>query len=170
MAFSTYSFGFSDLQANRAGELSAEQRYNLRDYIDGQQHTFLTHLIGIGIYCMMFVIVMLTTLYYKSVRDDLFLVVLMIALLVGALTVPYSVRQVMDSYQTVSNYRNNTVEQVSGECRLYAAHHNQGYLLVTFAGSAPLIISTADDNPLPSPGKRYIAYSIGDILLSFELA
>ncbi|TVR24334.1 MAG: hypothetical protein EA396_01605 [Anaerolineaceae bacterium] len=170
MTFSTYSFGLSDLQANRNGELSAQQHYTLRDYIDGQQHTFLTHLIGIGIYCAMFVVVMLTTLYYKSMRDDLFLAVLIIALLVGVLTVPYSVRQAMDSYQTVSNYRNNTVDQVTGVCHLYAAHHQEGYLLVTFADSTPLIISTLDDALLPAPGKRYTAYSIGDILLSFELA
>ncbi len=171
MSFTTDLFEATDLQANQRGEISLQQRHNLQTYIDTQGAVFIGYLTAIGSYWLIFLGIVMGMFYQPIASAYNTPIMLMTCALVGVLTLPHATRQLMMTYQTLQNYRDNQVSYLYGICKIQQMrNHPQRYIVTFTGGQAVFVVDEPHIRKALKPGQMYHVYFIGGVLLSFRPA
>ena len=165
------SFDQTDLHFNHHGSLSERQRQQLEDYIDVQGGVFMWNLLIVGSHVFS-VSALALTFFNGDVTDlgpDLFVMLVMIAIVIGVIVIPYSLQQVWRSFVILQHYRENRVEHVHGVCQVRYIPQDKTLTCIRFGDVEPRFILDADEIKVQS-GLSYDVYYLGDVLLAFERA
>lgn len=169
----------SDVLANRQGMLSQRQREDLSDYVQAQGNLFTWHVIIVGSFALaVTVLIVLVEGNAPAWLDqNMFVLLMMLWLVTAVMTLPYSLHQVMHTYGVLQQYRQNSVDQISGLCLVQPLRPEDERLLVRIVNeegtSAQFTLTrtryTHFQHTLQA-GRTVHVYYLADVLLAVEAA
>jgi hypothetical protein len=160
------SFSSADITANRQGDLTASQRHQLQPYIQSQGNVFISNVMIAG--TLTLAIGSVLTMILNGVVGQYGVVVLIVLGVVGVIAIPHSLRLMHTTYRALGHYRENTVDALSGICRIHDLPNGEVFIVFD-AGDDQIRFILADSMSL-QPGESYHVYYVNDVLLSFERA